>query len=85
MKSAYEDRIVHLKEINQLYEETAGNWLLLEILETNENGTPTRMRVAGISREKDTLFDWMMENEEWDWKHRYLLVFADPNKPCTIQ
>jgi len=82
---AYKDRIVDLKEINRLYEETAGHWLLLEILETNENGTPTRLRVADLAKDKNRLFDWMMENDDWDWKDRYLLVFADPNKPCIIK
>lgn len=84
MGSEFVGREIGLKEISRLYEETAGDWLLLEILETNAAGTPIRMRVLAHSPNKDDLHELMMEQDDWDWSKRYLIVYSDPTKPCEI-
>ncbi|MDQ7052518.1 MAG: hypothetical protein Q9P14_06370 [candidate division KSB1 bacterium] len=84
MDSAFVGREIRLKEISRLYEETAGDWLLLEILETNATGTPIRLRVLAQSSDKDELHELMMEQDDWDWSKRYLIVYSDPSRPCEI-
>jgi len=84
LDSEFVGREIRLKEISRLYEETAGDWLLLEILETNAAGTPIRLRVLAQSRDKDELHELMMEQDDWDWSKRYLIVYSDPTRPCEI-
>ncbi|RME01479.1 MAG: hypothetical protein D6814_01445 [Calditrichaeota bacterium] len=85
MESAWEGKELQLKEIPQLYNDTAGKWLLLQILETNQNGTPVRLRMIAQSSDKSELHELIMNDDNWNWNHKYLLVFSDPNKPCTIR
>ncbi|MFQ5706714.1 MAG: hypothetical protein ACE5HO_04645 [bacterium] len=73
-----------VQEISQLYHEKAGEWLLLEIVETNRNNTPTKLRLLASGPDKDVLHDFIMEDESWHWHKKYLVVLADPDKPCTI-
>ncbi len=75
---------LHLKEIPELYQSLAGHWLLFEVLETNANQTPVRLRLLKHSTSKDELYDFLMEDEQWDWNRQYLIVYADPTRPCTI-
>lgn len=85
MATNWEEEEIDLRQISRLYEETAGNWLLLDILETNANGTPTRMRLIAKKTDKSELHDLIMDDDDREWENNYLLVFADPNKPCTIR
>ncbi|RMG68516.1 MAG: hypothetical protein D6715_02075 [Calditrichaeota bacterium] len=75
---------VHLKEIPELYQRLAGQWLLFEILETNANQTPVRLRLLKNSSNKDDLYEFLMEDDQWNWDRQYLIVYADPSRPCTI-
>jgi len=84
MAAIWEEREIGLKDISRLYQETAGEWLLLHVLETNDNGTPIKLRLIARDADKSRLHDLIMDDEHWDWQKKYLLVKADPNKPCTI-
>jgi hypothetical protein len=78
------EKEIHLEDLGQLYEQFAGEWLLLEILEGNGR-TPTLLRLHGHHSDKNKLHDWMAEHDNWDWSRRYVLVEANPKKPCTVQ
>ncbi|RMH88400.1 MAG: hypothetical protein D6681_14770 [Calditrichaeota bacterium] len=83
--SEWEDKILTLPDIARIYQEKAGEWLLLEVLEVNANQTPVKLRLIRHSPRKEDLHEHMMElEEEWDWERQYLIVLADPFKPCTI-
>ena len=78
-------KILNLKDIAQLYIEKSDNWLLLEVLETNSSNEPTKFGLLAFSPDKNKLHDYVSEDESWDWSKKYLMVFADPTKPCTIR
>ncbi len=65
--------------------EKAGNWLLLEILETNSKNEPKKLMLIAASPDKDALHDYILQDENWDSNKNCLLVLADPNKPCSIE
>lgn len=73
-----------LRDLGQLYHDLAGEWLLLEILEGAEKKMPTQFRLHAHHLDKDKLHDFMLEHDEWDWSKKYLLVKADPEKPCDL-
>jgi hypothetical protein len=73
-----------LRDLGQLYQDLAGEWLLLEILESAEKKQPTKFRLHAHHRDKDKLRELMMEHEDWDWNKKFLFVQADPEKPCEI-
>ncbi|HHL73609.1 MAG TPA: hypothetical protein ENJ29_13970 [Bacteroidetes bacterium] len=75
---------IGLKDISKLYEQTAGNWLLLEVIDTMMDGTPSRMKLLYQSPDKSAVHEFLMEDDDWDWQKQYLIVFSDPTKPCTI-
>lgn len=77
-------KIFTLKDIAQLYIEKNNQWLLLGILETNSDNEPTKFRLLTSSADKDKLHDYISEDESWDWSKKYLMVLADPNKPCSL-
>ncbi|RMD95595.1 MAG: hypothetical protein D6813_00070 [Calditrichaeota bacterium] len=74
-----------MRDIPQLYLEQAGEWLLLEVLETNAKNEPIKFRLLAHNPDKYILHDFILEDDHWDWSKKYLLVFADPNKPCTLE
>jgi len=77
-------KVLNLKDITHLYIEKKGHWLLLEILETTSDDKPIKFRLLDFSADKDKLHDYISEDETWNWDKKYLMVLADPNKPCTL-
>lgn len=75
---------IFLHDLGQLYQDLAGEWLLLEILEGIEKKLPTKFCLHAHSQDKDKLREFMMEHEDWDWSRKFLIVQADPEKPCEI-
>lgn len=73
-----------VSDIQKLYVRHSGEWLLLEVTERNEFDQPIRLRLIAASPDKETLRELVLEDDLWDWSRRYLMVFADPDKPCTI-
>ena len=76
---------MELRDLPALYQEHAGKWLLLEVVERNGNGNPSKLKLISLDKEKEKLRDYVLEDETWDWSRRYVIVFADPEKPCTIK
>ena len=85
MGSKWVGKEIPVVQIGQVYFDSAGEWLLLEILETDDAGEPTRLKLLAKSPDKAELHDLIMDDEDWNWHKRYLLVHADPHKPCTIK
>jgi len=78
-------KVLTLKDIAQLYVEKRDQWLLLEIVASNPENQPTQFRLLAFSSDKDELHEYISEDDSWDWSKKYLMVMADPNKPCTIE
>jgi len=83
MKS--EQNTFDLYEIPGLYAEKDGKWLLLEVLESDQQNEPTSVRLLAESLNKETLYDLVMEDTDWRWDQRYIIILADPLRPCTIE
>jgi hypothetical protein len=73
-----------LRDLGQLYQDLAGEWLLLEILEGAEKRLPAKFWLHAHHRDKNKLHEFMLEHDGWDWSKKYLFVYADPGKPCEI-
>jgi hypothetical protein len=73
-----------LRDISQLYQDLAGEWLLLEILQGKDEKLPAKFRLHAHHRDKDNLREFMLEHEDWNWNKKFLFVQADPEKPCEI-
>jgi hypothetical protein len=73
-----------LRDLGQLYQDLAGEWLLLEILKGVEEKLPTQFRLHAHHPDKDKLREFMLEHDDWDWGKKFLFVLADPEKPCEI-
>ncbi len=72
-------------EMAQLYNAKPNEWLLMEILETNEKGRATRLKLLKSAKDKEELYDYLMdETEEWHWGNNYIFVFSDPEKECDL-
>jgi hypothetical protein len=72
-----------LGDIPRLYDDLAGQWLLFEVVEESENGSPSKLRLHGHDESKDALREQMLERDDWSWKRRFLLVQADPDR-CEL-
>ncbi len=80
-----EQKEYRAQEMCELYERLPENWLLLEILETNESGRAERLRLLKADKNKEVLYDFLMDElEDWDWKNNFIFVYADPDKECEL-
>jgi hypothetical protein len=75
-------REILLGDVPRLYQDLAGQWLLLEVVE-EADGSPRKLRLHGHDESKDALRELMLEQNDWSWKRRFLLVQADPDK-CEL-
>lgn len=75
---------IDVSDVRKLFLQHAGRWLLLEIAKRNGNGKPVKLRLIASDPDKERLRELILEDDSWDWSRRYLIVFADPEKPCTI-
>jgi|GEM_PF-83268 len=72
-------------DIVNMYTDLDGHWLLIEVIERDEKGTATEIRLAHFAKEKDDVHEFLMDEEEsWDWTKNYLVVYADPKKQCEL-
>ena len=83
--SDWTQKEILLRDLGQLYQDLAGEWLLLEILQGRDEKLPAQFRLHAHHRDKDKLRELMMEHEDWDWSRKFLFVLADPEKPCEIE
>ena len=74
---------IGLDDVPRLYEDLAGEWLL-EVLEELETGAPQKLRLHGHHESKDALREMMLEQDDWSWKQRFLIVKANPDK-CALE
>ena len=80
----WREKEILLSDVPKLYQDFVGEWLLLEVLEERENGSPAKLRLHGHHESKDELREMMLERDDWSWKRRFLLVQADPEK-CDLE
>ncbi len=76
-------KIFTADEIIQLHHDMPGYWLLLEIIEQDRDEKATLLKLLDYSKDKENLYEWLMEDEEWDWNKKYIFVFTDPST-CDI-
>ncbi len=82
--SSWSNRIIDASEVATLYQENPGFWLLLDVLQTGQNGRASKFRLLAKARNKDDLYDYLMEDEDWNWDKKYIFVFSDPDKLCDL-
>ncbi|KAA3631458.1 MAG: hypothetical protein DWQ02_16350 [Bacteroidetes bacterium] len=82
--STWSDRIIDAKEVAQLYEDNPGVWLLLDVLETAPNGRASKFMLLAKSEDKDDLYEFLLEDDDWSWGKKYIFVYADPDKHCDL-
>ncbi|MCI0443724.1 hypothetical protein L0152_10955 [bacterium] len=83
--SKWIQKVIDRSQLAQLYSDHAGKWLLLEIMERNGNDHPKKFKLISLDSDKEKLHEYLLEDESWDWSKKYLMIFADPEKPCTIK
>lgn len=79
------ENLFDLAELPELYQEKDGRWLLLEVIQQDAAGNPVCFQLHADAAEKETLHEYLMDHEEWNWNKNYLMVKADPLKPCDVQ
>ncbi len=75
---------ISLDDLSRLYYDLAGEWLLMEILATDERNIPLTLKLHMHHPEKDRLHEFMSEHDGWAWNKKFLIIHADPNKPCEL-
>lgn len=78
------EKIYTALEMAQLIGSRPKNWFLLEILKQNNNGKAEELRFLKYSGDKENLYQYLMEDESWDWDKKYIFVFSDPDKKCEL-
>ncbi len=84
MGDKWSDRIIDASEVAALYEDNPGYWLLLDVLETAPNGRASKFRLLAKSKDKEELYDYLFEDDDWDWNKKYIFVYSDPGKQCDL-
>jgi len=84
IETDWQEKEILLGDIPKLYEDLAGEWLLFEVLEQREDGSPEKLRLHGHDTSKDALREMMLERDDWSWKRRFLLVRANPDQ-CDLE
>ena len=75
--------VINVKDVARLYNDKTGNWLLLEVIKTGENGKAEEFKLIAYNKEKVNLYE-LMEKDDWDWDKKYIFVFADPDTLCEF-
>lgn len=78
------NNIYNASEMAQLYQHNPGVWLLLEVLERNAAGRAEKLRLLQSAADKDALYEFLLEQDDWNWSKEYVFVFSDPDKQCEI-
>jgi hypothetical protein len=72
-------------EMAHLYQEHPNEWLLLEVLATNEAGRAERLKLLKHSKDKNDLYDFLMDEvKDWSWKRNFIFVYSNPEKECEL-
>ena len=78
-----QNKTLNLQQLGEFYKKIRGQWVLLEILENDQRNKPVKFKVLAVHQDKKKLYDFLLEDEKWDWRHHYVIVLADPDN-CTI-
>lgn len=81
---AWKDKILHSSDVARLYNDKPREWLLLEVIKTGSNGKAELFKLLAHAINKDDLYEYVMEDEEWGWDKKYIFVFADPDSICEL-
>ncbi len=78
------NKVISTKDVARLYNDKPGEWLLLDVLKTGSNGRAELFKLLAHSNDKENLYAYIMEDENWNWDKKYIFVFADPDNLCEI-
>ena len=78
------NRVYTALEMAQVIVGKPESWFLLEILEEDDYGKAKALKILQHSAEKEILYDYLMEDESWDWNKKYIFVYSDPDKKCEL-
>lgn len=79
-----DNQVIDREGVTKIYLEKAKEWLLFKIIESDQENNPTKFRLIYHNPNKEDLLDSLEDDKEWNWQKRYLILFADPTKPCAI-
>ncbi len=79
-----ENKIYSPAEISKLYDEIPHVWLLLEVVAFDKTGKVGKMKLLSYSKNKDDLYDLLMEDESWDLDKKHIFVYTDPDEQGII-
>ena len=79
-----ENKVYTALKMAKLISSKPYEWLLLEILKEDAKGRALELAFLKSSRDKDDLYDYLMEDEDWDWDRKYIFVYSDPEKECKL-
>ncbi len=82
--ATWTNRVIDATEAAGLYEQNPEFWLLLDVLEVGPNGRASKFKLLAKSEDKEDLYDYLMEDDEWNWDKKYIFVFSDPDKQCDL-
>lgn len=80
----WQNRVITAAEVAELYNSYPTHWLLLEVLETGPSGRASKFKLLAHDKHKEALYDYLMEDESWDWNKKYIMVYADPDYQCEL-
>ncbi len=75
--------VINASKVTKLYNEKLGNWLLLEVIKMGEKGRAEEFKLVAFNKKKEILYE-LMDDDNWDWGKKYILVYADPDRVCEI-
>ena len=75
--------VINAKDVAKLYNEKANQWLLLEVVKMGKNSRAEEFKLIAYNKSKEKL-KALMDDDNWDWDKKYILVFANPNNLCKI-
>jgi hypothetical protein len=68
-------------EMAHLYQEHPNEWLLLEVLATNEAGRAERLKLLKHSKDKNDLYDFLMDEvKDWELEKEFHFCIFKPGK-----
>lgn len=77
-------QVVTADEVANIHKEKPNEWFLLEVIEANEYGKATKLKIVSHHTDKDILREHLLEAEHPE-NTRYIFYFSDPNLPCVLE
>ncbi|MDH5598192.1 MAG: hypothetical protein OEY34_03655 [Cyclobacteriaceae bacterium] len=80
----WKEKIIHANEVTDLFAAYEGEWLLLEVLSKGNAGKAETFNLIHHNPDKNVLHDFMMDECCDDSDNHFMLIYADPHKPCDL-